>query len=186
HYGEDITYWPLVEILLGIGVEPKTVIGASPAETQLAFRKLLETRAAERPQLVVLDYIQCAEELFLDLIEHVADWSRDSPILLLCIARPELLEVRPNWGGGKLNATTILLEPLSVDDCERLVDELTGEAEIDVSVRRRIIAAADGNPLFLEEMLAMAAEDRDGDLVVPPTIQALLQARLDRLAAAGG
>jgi class 3 adenylate cyclase len=184
HYGEDITYWPLVEILLGLGVEPETVIGTSPADTQLAFRKLLETRATERPQLIVLDDIQWAEELFLDLIEHVADWSRDSPILLLCIARPELLEVRPNWGGGKLNATTILLEPLSVDDCERLVDELTGEAEIDVSVRRRIIAAADGNPLFLEEMLAMAAEDRNGDLVVPPTIQALLQARLDRLAAA--
>jgi class 3 adenylate cyclase/tetratricopeptide (TPR) repeat protein len=184
HYGEDITYWPLVEILLGLGVEPETVLGTSPAETQLAFRKLLETRAAERPQLVVLDDIQWAEELFLDLIEHVADWSRDSPILLLCIARPELLEVRPNWGGGKLNATTILLEPLSADDCEQLVDELTGEAEVDADARSRIIAAADGNPLFLEEMLAMAAEDRDDELVVPPTIQALLQARLDRLAAA--
>jgi class 3 adenylate cyclase len=184
HYGEDITYWPLVEILLGIGVEAETVIGASPAETQLAFRKVLEARAVERPQLVVLDDIQWAEGLFLDLIEHVADWSRDSPILLLCIARPELLEVRPNWGGGKLNATTILLEPLSADDSEQLVDALTGNAEIDADVRRRIIAAADGNPLFLEEMLAMAAEDRDGELVVPPTIQALLQARLDRLAAA--
>jgi class 3 adenylate cyclase/tetratricopeptide (TPR) repeat protein len=184
HYGEDITYWPLVEIVLGVGVEPETVIGTSPAETQLAFRKLLEARAAERPQLVVLDDIQWAEEVFLDLVEHVADWSRDSPILLLCIARPELLEVRPSWGGGKLNATTILLEPLSADDCEQLVDELIGEAEIDADVRRRIIAAADGNPLFLEEMLAMAAEDRDGELVVPPTIQALLQARLDRLAAA--
>jgi class 3 adenylate cyclase/tetratricopeptide (TPR) repeat protein len=184
HYGEDITYWPLVEILVGVGVEPETVIGMSPAETQLAFRRLLEARAAKRPQLVVLDDIQWAEELFLDLIEHVADWSRDSPILLLCIARPELLEVRPNWGGGKLNATTVLLEPLSADDCERLVDELTGEAEIDADVRRRIIAAAAGNPLFLEEMLAMAAENHDGELVVPPTIQALLQARLDRLAAA--
>ena len=183
HYGEDITYWPLVEILARLGVESETVIGASPAETQLAFRKLLEARAAERPQLVVFDDIQWAEELFLDLIEHVADWSRDSPILLLCIARPELLEIRPNWGGGKLNATTVLLEPLSADDCEQLVDELTGDTEIDADARRRIIAAADGNPLFLEEMLAMAAEDRGGEVVVPPTIQALLQARLDRLAA---
>ena len=184
HYGEDITYWPLVEILLGIGVEPETVIGTSPAETQLAFRKLLEARARERPQVVVLDDIQWAEEVFLDLIEHVADWSRDSPILLLCIARPELLEGRPNWGGGKLNATTILLEPLSAEDSEQLVDELRGEAEIDADARRRIIAAAEGNPLFLEEMLAMAADDPGGELVVPPTIQALLQARLDRLAAA--
>ena len=182
HYGEDITYWPLVEILVAIGVDPETVIGTSPAETQLAFRKLLEARAAERPQLVLLDDIQWAEDLFLDLIEHVAEWTRDAPVFLLCIARPELLELRPNWGGGMLNATTVSLEPLSADDCERLVDELAGTA-IDSDVRRRILAAADGNPLFLEEMLAMASEENGGDLVVPPTIHALLQARLDRLGA---
>ena len=113
HYGEDITYWPLVEILLAIGVEPAEVIGSSPADTQLMFRKLIEARAAERPQILVLDDIQWAEPVFLDLIEHIADWSRDAPILLLCIARPELLELRPGWGGGKLNATTVLLEALS-------------------------------------------------------------------------
>ncbi len=182
HYGEDITYWPLVEILVAIGVEPETVIGTSPAETQLAFRKLLQARAAERPQLVLLDDIQWAEDLFLDLIEHVAEWTRNASIFLLCIARPELLELRPTWGGGMPNATTVSLEPLSADDCERLVDELAGKA-IDTGVRRRILAAADGNPLFLEEMLAMASEENGGDLVVPPTIHALLQARLDRLGA---
>jgi class 3 adenylate cyclase/tetratricopeptide (TPR) repeat protein len=182
HYGDDITYWPLVEILLAVGAEPETVIGGSPVETQLAFRKLLESRAAERPQVVVLDDIQWAEELFLDLIEHVADLSRDCPIFLLCIARQELLELRPGWGGGKLNATTVLLEPLSTGDCELLVDELTEGGEIDADVRRRIVAAADGNPLFLEEMLAMASEEGGKEVVVPPTIHALLQARLDRLA----
>jgi class 3 adenylate cyclase len=183
-YGDDITYWPLVEILLAVGAQPQSVIGGSPVETQLAFRKLLESRAAERPQVVVLDDIQWAEELFLDLIEHVADLSRDCPIFLLCIARQELLELRPGWGGGKLNATTILLEPLSADECERLVDELIAGSEIDADVRRRVIAAADGNPLFLEEMLAMASEGGEEELVVPPTIQALLQARLDRLGTA--
>ena len=76
------------------------MIGTSPAETQLAFRKLLEARAAERPQLVVLDDIQWAEPVFLDLIEHLADWSRDAPIFLLCIARPELLEQRPAGAAG--------------------------------------------------------------------------------------
>lgn len=95
HYGEDITYWPLAEILLAIGVEPGEVIGTSPADTQLAFRKLIEGRAAERPQILVLDDIQWAEPVFLDLIEHIADWSRDAPIFLLCVARPELLELRP-------------------------------------------------------------------------------------------
>ena len=124
HYGDDITYWPLVEILLAIGVEPDAVIGSSPAETQLAFRKLLEARAADRPQIVVLDDIQWAEPVFLDLIEHIADWSRDAPIFLLCVARPDLLEERPGWGGGKLNATTILLEPLPAEDCQALLDTL--------------------------------------------------------------
>jgi class 3 adenylate cyclase/tetratricopeptide (TPR) repeat protein len=184
HYGEDITYWPLVEILLAIGVDPGSVIGTSPPDTQLSFRKLIEARAAERPQIVVLDDIQWAEDVFLDLVEHVADWSRDAPIFLLCVARPELLEERPGWGGGKLNATTILLEPLSADDCEALVDELAGDLVLEAGVRRRILDAADGNPLFLEEMLAMVAEDGGaGEIVVPPTIQALLQARLDRLGA---
>jgi class 3 adenylate cyclase/tetratricopeptide (TPR) repeat protein len=183
HYGENITYWPLVEILLAIGVEPESVIGTSPVDTQLAFRKLLERRAAERPQIVLLDDIQWAEEVFLDLIEHVSDWSRDAPIFLLCVARPELLELRPSWGGGKLNATTILLEPLPADDCEKLVDELARGVAFYGDVRRRILAAADGNPLFLEEMLAMVSEGGGADVVVPPTIHALLQARLDRLGA---
>jgi class 3 adenylate cyclase/tetratricopeptide (TPR) repeat protein len=182
HYGDDITYWPLVEILLEIEVEPASVVGTSPAETQLAFRKLLEARAAERPQIVVLDDIQWAQSVFLDLVEHVADWSRDAPIFLLCIARPELLELRPDWGGGKLNATTVLLEALSGDDCELLISRLAGGEQLTGDVRRRILAAADGNPLFIEEMVALVSEDGgDSTVVVPPTIQALLQARLDRL-----
>jgi class 3 adenylate cyclase len=181
HYGSDITYWPLVEILLGIGVEVDEVIGASPAETQLAFRRLLESRALERPQIVLLDDLQWAEPTFLDLVEHVADWSRDAPIFLLCVARPELLEERAAWGGGKLNATTILLEPLSAAESEALASRLAGGRQVD-SALRRIVTAAGGNPLFLEELLAMAEEEGGGEaLVIPPTIQALLQARLERL-----
>ncbi len=184
HYGEDITYWPLVEILLATGTEPGAIIGSSPAETQLAFRKLVESRAAERPQILVLDDIQWAEPVFLDLIEHMADWARDAPIFLLCVARPELLELRPGWGGGKLNATTILLEALSGEDCEVLISRLARGAPLSHDVRRRILQAADGNPLFIEEMLATVSEVEDGaEIVVPPTIQALLQSRLDRLGA---
>jgi class 3 adenylate cyclase/tetratricopeptide (TPR) repeat protein len=181
HYGDDITYWPLVEMLLPMGVEPDAVIGGSPAETQLAFRRLLEDRAATQPQILVLDDVHWAEPVFLDLVEHVADWSRESPIFLLCVARPELLEVRPGWGGGKLNATTILLEPLSAGDSAQLLARLTDGSDLSEEARARIVAAAGGNPLFLEEMLAVAAEDTGAPLVIPPTIQALLQARLDRL-----
>ena len=182
HYGEDITYWPLVEVLVGIGVDPAEVIDVSPADTQLAFRKLLEARALRRPQIVLLDDLQWAEPVFLDLVEHIADLSRDAPILLLCVARPELLELRPGWGGGKLNATTILLEALSPEDCETLISRLAGDDRLTESVRGRILATASGNPLFIEEMLALVNEEGgNGDVVVPPTIHALLQARLDRL-----
>jgi class 3 adenylate cyclase/tetratricopeptide (TPR) repeat protein len=181
HYGEGITYWPLVEVLIAIGVEPDSVLGTSPPETQLSFRRLLEARAAERPQVVVIDDLQWAEPVFIDLVEHVADLSRDSPIFLLCIARTELLDVRPGWGGGKLNATSLLLEPLGAADCEALMDRLTTDGPLEAGLRERITVASAGNPLFVEEMLAMVREHGRGEVVVPPTIQALLQARIDSL-----
>jgi class 3 adenylate cyclase/tetratricopeptide (TPR) repeat protein len=180
-YGEGITYWPLVEILIGIGADPDSVIGTSPPETQLALRRLLEARAAERPQVVVIDDLQWAEPVFIDLVEHVADLSRDAPIFLLCVARTDLLDVRPGWGGGKLNATSLHLEPLGADDCEELIDRLVADSPLEASLRDRITLASAGNPLFVEEMLAMVREHGDGEVVVPPTIQALLQARIDSL-----
>ena len=182
HYGEGITYWPLVEILLAIGVGPESVIGTSPPETQLAFRRLLEARAAERPQVVVIDDLQWAEPVFIDLVEHIADLSRDAPIFLLCVARTELLDIRPDWGGGKLNATSLLLEPLGAEECAELMGRLTTNAPLDPELRHKITVASAGNPLFVEEMLAMVREHSgDGDIAVPPTIHALLQARIDSL-----
>jgi class 3 adenylate cyclase/tetratricopeptide (TPR) repeat protein len=181
-YGEGITYWPLVEILIAIGVPPDSVIGTSPPETQLAFRRLLEDRAGERPQVVVIDDLQWAEAVFVDLVEHVADYSRDAPVFLLCIARTELLDLRPGWGGGKVNATSLLLEPLGPDECEELMGRLVADGLLDDELRERITAASAGNPLYVEEMLAMVREHGGGrEIVVPPTIQALLQARIDSL-----
>jgi class 3 adenylate cyclase len=183
-YGEGITYWPLVEILVAIGVDPDSIIGSSPEETRLAFRRLLESRAAERPQVVVIDDLQWAEPVFLDLVEHVADFSRDAPIFLLCVARIELLELRPGWGGGKPNATSLMLEPLKGEECDALIENLLEGALLDAGARERIAEASEGNPFFVEEMLAMVREQGgDGEIVVPPTIHALLQARLDTLGA---
>ncbi|HET7515651.1 MAG TPA: adenylate/guanylate cyclase domain-containing protein, partial [Gaiella sp.] len=179
-YGEGITYWPLVEMLVQLGIEPSEALRSSPAETQLATRALLEERAVERPLVLVVDDLHWAEEPMLDLIGHVVDWSRAAPILVLCVARPELLDIRPGWGGGKLNATSILLEPLPDSEARRLADGLLLDVELDVETRARILATADGNPLFLEEMAALARE-ADGTVDVPPTIRALLQARLDAL-----
>jgi class 3 adenylate cyclase/tetratricopeptide (TPR) repeat protein len=182
-YGEGITYWPLVEMLVPLGIDPESVVASMPEETRVAFRRLLEGRAAERPQVVVIDDLQWAEPVFVDLVEHVADLSRNAPIFFLCVARTELLDLRPGWGGGKLNATSLLLEPLSPDECDDLIANLLGEIEVDESTRDRITAASGGNALYVEEMVAMLRErPGGGDFVAPPTIHALLQARLDLLA----
>jgi class 3 adenylate cyclase len=177
-YGEGITYWPLAEIEL---LSSEIDFEAASDEIALQTRRILARLARERPLVLVFDDLQWAEPTFLDLIDHVTDLSRDAPMLLLCVARPELLDVRPGWGGGKLNATTMLLEALTDAESAQLVDNLL-LAQLDAGMKERIATAAEGNPLYLEEMLAMVAEGRNGDLPIPPTIQALLAARLDRLA----
>ena len=179
-YGEGITYWPLAEMLIQLGIDPAAAIRSSPAETQLATRALFEERAEERPLVLVVDDLHWAEPPMLDLVEHVADWSREAPIFLLCVARPELLDRRPGWGGAKVNATSIMLEPLSAADAEALAGSLLDGLELDDSIRERIVSTAEGNPLFLEEMAALAREP-GGIVHVPPTIHAVLQARLDTL-----
>jgi class 3 adenylate cyclase/tetratricopeptide (TPR) repeat protein len=191
-YGEGITYWPVVEALLQLGRRPSdpraaaalaSLVGESeePAtadEIAWAFRRLLEESA---PVVCVFDDLHWAEPTFLDLVDHIADWSREAPILLVCIARPELLDRRATWAGGKLNATTVLLEPLNPEETDELIERLLGDAGLDDRLRGRIRDAAEGNPLFVEQMLAMVAESQNGDVIVPPTIHALLAARLDQL-----
>ncbi len=170
-------------------------LAATAEEIAWAVRRLLEGLARERPVIVVLDDLHWAEPSFLDLVDQLADWSREAPILLICMARPELLDASPGWGGGKLHATTIALEPLSSDEVGHLVENFLAGGALDDALRRRIDNAAGGNPLFVEETLAMLVDDgllrkkggrwvATGDLdqvAVPPTIQALLAARLDRL-----
>jgi class 3 adenylate cyclase/tetratricopeptide (TPR) repeat protein len=169
--------------------------GGTAEEGFWGVRKLFEALAGKRPLIVVFDDLNWAEPTFLDLIEHVADWSRDVPILLVCMARPELLEIRPGWGGARRNATTIFLESLSDPESEKLIHNLVGEAAISAEVSARIRDAAAGNPLFVEEMVSMLIDDgllrlEEGGRVtaadlsrvrVPPTIQALLASRLDQL-----
>ena len=197
-YGDGITYWPVVEVVKQIPeantlVEPaawkalEAVLGegdgtATPDEIAWAFRKLLEAKAAKDPLLCIFDDIQWGEDTFLELIEHVADLSRGAPILLLCMARPELLDRRPAWAGGKLNATTVSLEPLSEDETDELIAGLLEGSALEDGLQTRIRRAAGGNPLYLEEMLAFVGRSSNGDEIeIPPTIQALLAARLDQL-----
>ena len=162
-YGEGITYWPVVEVLkqLDAAASGRGRRGGDPLAARRdgggdaprrrspgPFRKTLEHAAAERPLVVVFDDIQWGEETFLDLVEHVALLSSGASILLLCMARPELVERRPTW------PVTLRLEPLGDDDVDELIPErIAGE------LRERIARAAGGNPLFIEEMLAMAGDD---------------------------
>jgi class 3 adenylate cyclase/tetratricopeptide (TPR) repeat protein len=166
-----------------------------PEETAWAVRRLFEGLARDRPVVVIVDDLHWAEPTLLEVIEHVADWARDAALLVVCVARPELLDHRPAWGGGKMNATSILLEPLNDSESVQLLENLLGGPGVDPAARDRISEAGEGNPLFLEELVYMLVDDgtlrRDdgrwvaagelGDVEVPPTISALLGARLERL-----
>jgi tetratricopeptide (TPR) repeat protein len=130
----------------------------------------------------------------MDLLEHVTDWVRDAPLLLLVMARPDLLDVRPAWGASRPNAASVHLEPLAEAEAADLLRHLLGTATLGGRASTRILEVAEGNPLFVEEVVAMLIDDGvlvPGDglqasrepttIAVPPTIQALLAARLDRL-----
>jgi class 3 adenylate cyclase len=185
HYGDGVTFWPLVEILVALGEPAAAVLervssgGAGVAEELFwDVRRLLEDLAAQRPLVAIFDDLHWAEPMLLDLLDHIADLSRGVPILLLCVARPELLDERPGWGGGKVNATTVLLEPLDERDCQELLLGL-GDG-LDPETSARIVRACGDNPLFLEEMVALVRDGGGAD-TLPPTIRALLDARLERL-----
>jgi len=161
-------------------------------ETFWAIRRFLEALARERPLILVVEDIHWAQPAFLDLVEYLAGFSRDRSILLLCTARPELRDGRPGWGAV---GSVVTLSPLSKEDSARLIDNLLGHAGVPTDVASRISEAAEGNPLFVEEMLRMLIDDGRlvrtdgrwepiGDMSrveVPGTIHALLSARLDRL-----
>ena len=160
-----------------------------------AVRTLLERLAQTRPLVAMLDDAQWAEPTLLALIEHVARHAAAVPILMVCIGRPDLLERRPDWGQTLEQSTTLRLEPLDEAASDRLIGELLGEARSSLVVRDRIAEMAEGNPLFVEQMISMLIDDgqlveEDGSWVavgdfqtisIPPGIHALLAARLERL-----
>lgn len=164
-------------------------------ETFWAIRKLLAGLAAQKPLVLVFDDVHWAEATFLDLLEYLADSLRDAQVLLICLARPELLEERGNWMAGKPNASLVQISALTNHQMDRLIRNLVGGATVTDEVRARIGDASEGNPLFVEETLRMLVDDGilrpgagawtiNGDLTaltIPPTINALLAARLDRL-----
>jgi DNA-binding SARP family transcriptional activator len=203
-YGEGITFWPLREIvdeltavaptgaLVPAGHEARPLLDslqqaigdATAGDREEIFwtaRSVLERLARDRPIVVFFEDVHWAEHTFLDLVEYLVERVRDRPILVVCIARPELLEQRPGWREERSNAGTLMLERLPDQDCEALITNLA--RGLAPATRVRVLAIADGNPLFIEQLVAMLAErgDRETELPIPPTIAALLSARLDRL-----
>src|SRR5262249_6844753 len=131
----------------------------SQQEIAWAVREWAERLAGVQPLILVFEDIHWAEEPLLELIEHLAAWVRDAPLLLLCLARPELLDIRPSWGGGRVRSTSIELEPLAPQEVEEMMSTLlrdTGLAAEDVSA---LVEKTGGNPLFVEETIRMLAED---------------------------
>ena len=212
-YGKGITYWPLRDLVRraagevsregierlvegepdaskvaariagAIGIAGST---SAPEETMWAVRRLLERLATDAPLVIAFDDLQWAEPTFLDLIEYLLGWIRDAPILIVCMARPDLLEQHPGWLGAA-RASAIVLDPLSEPEAEALLELLSGETELAADLFTQITEAAEGNPLYVEQMLAMLTENGSTphDLTIPPTIHALLAARLDRLEPGG-
>jgi class 3 adenylate cyclase/tetratricopeptide (TPR) repeat protein len=161
---------------LGAGAEAG---GDHAAEALAAWRRFFEALAEQRPLILVFEDLHWADDGLLDFVDQMAEWTTDVPLLILCTARPELLDRRPGWGGGKRNATTISLAPLSQDDTAALVSFLL-DGRLQAERRSELLARADGNPLYAEEFVRMLAQAEE-ELPLPESVQGIIAARLDTL-----
>jgi class 3 adenylate cyclase/tetratricopeptide (TPR) repeat protein len=206
-YGEGVTYWPLREmvnqfagsttaedaltallaeeehgelaiqrILSAVGVLP---VLASSAEIQWAVCLLLAALARERPLVVTLEDVHWADGVFLDVVEYLGRFSSEASILIVCSARNELLEARPSWAHASADCL-LQLAPLPEAEALLLLAGTDDSKSLEPEVESRIVQRAEGNPLFIQQLRALQAEDGARD-ELPATIQALLAARIDRL-----
>jgi class 3 adenylate cyclase/tetratricopeptide (TPR) repeat protein len=186
-------------LAFAIGLTPEAPVGGEALDREIAWavRKQVESVAASQPVLLVFEDIHWAEPPLLDLIEYLATWIRDRPVLLLCLSRPDLLDSRPGWGAGRMEASRLQLEPLNRDETAALVRGLLHVEGLPDRLREQVLDRAEGNPLFVEETIRMlidrhAVVERDGrwvasesvgEIEVPETIEALIRARLDTIPA---
>ena len=207
-YGEGSTYWPLQQVLRQIAPDDtihelrKIVAGVEGGEEIVRFleaavvlddarhsvdgirwaaRRLFEQLASEHPLVLVFEDIHWAGPTFLDLIHDICRPGSGAPILVACLARPDLLDEHPDWGEPIGHRTVLRLEALTLEEARQLVGRLDSARALTREQRAWVVEAADGNPLFLEQLVALALERGTAAFDVPPTLQALLAARLDRL-----
>ena len=189
----------LAPLLWTIGLE--LPVGLSTGEVtrwlEEAWGRYLAELARARTTILVIEDVHWASSALLDLVDRLPDSLTDSPVLVVCTARLELLDTRPSWGAGKFNATTLTLTPLAPDDATDLVNALLGRAGSLVALERRVLEQAEGNPFFVEEMIAMLIErgtlvraggdwrvaDGSAELPLPDSVHGVIAARIDLLEA---
>ncbi len=180
------------------GLETESAAGGDRhSEATAAWRRFLEALADRQPLVLVFEDLHWADDALLDFVDHLVDWVSGVPMLVVCTARPELLDRRRGWGGGKRNALTIALSPLADTDIARLIGTLLEQAVLPAETQVTLLGAAAGNPLYAEEYVRMLIDRghlrHDGgrwqlsagaELPVPESVQGLIAARLDDLPAA--
>jgi class 3 adenylate cyclase/tetratricopeptide (TPR) repeat protein len=167
--------------LLGLGGEAQ-LGGDRRNEAFAAWRRFLEGLAEQRPLVLVVEDIHWADESLLDFLDELVDWVTDVPLLVVATARPELLERRPGWGGGKLNATTLALAPLSDDQTALLISQLLERSVLPAESQQLLLERTGGNPLYAEQFVELYVEQGStSELPLPETLQGIIAARLDGL-----
>ena len=155
---------------------------AEQSERFAAWLRFFEALAEVRPAVLVFEDLHWADDGLLDFVDHLADWAGAVPLLIVCTARPELLDRRPGWGGGKRNATSISLAPLSDEDVGRLIAALLERSVLPAETKTELLRRADGNPLYAEEYVRALREGRRPEESLPENVQGIIAARLDTLA----
>ena len=177
-----------------VGSRPGAAASSNRDETFSAWRAFLEAMAAFRPLILVIEDLHWADDAMIEFVEYLAEWATGVPLLILCTARPELYERRPDWGGGKRNSTTVALSPLQADEIAALVSAMLDETLLPADTQATLLERAGGNPLYAEEFVRMLTDQgilqrqghawqivADRDIPVPDTVQALIAARMDTL-----
>ncbi len=180
---EDDADWVAARLAPLVGIEADSA-ASTREESFAAWRSFLESLADHRPLVLVFEDVHWADDGLLDFIDHLVDWATGVPMLVLCTARPELLERRPGWGGGKRNALTLNLSPLSDQDASKLLSLVLDRAVLPAETQQALLERASGNPLYAEQFARLYLERGTvDDLALPESVHGLIAARLDALPA---
>jgi class 3 adenylate cyclase/tetratricopeptide (TPR) repeat protein len=179
---EDEAAWVRRQLSPLVGLEGETGIGSERREESFdAWRRFLEAVAEQRPLMTVIEDLHWADDGLIDFLDYLADWARGVPLLIVCTARPELLDRRPGWGGGKLNALTLRLSPLPDEEAARLIASVLDRAVLPAETQAELLERAGGNPLYAEQFALLYLERGSTHVPLPDNIHALIAARLDTL-----